>query len=91
MTSAICNAGPAIALGKLQRLDVLAAVYQEVLLPEAVYDEVVIQGGMQGEPDARRVRLFWQRQNWLILPVPEDIVHRYLTREHPQMSPLFPV
>ena len=49
----ICNAGPAIALGKLNRLGLLAELYPEVLLPEPVYHEVVVQGALRGEPDAR--------------------------------------
>lgn len=72
----ICNAGPAIALGKLNRLDLLAVVYTEVQLPEPVYHEVVIQGAVRGEPDARLVRIFWQRQGWPIVPVADELLNR---------------
>ncbi len=65
----ICNAGPLMALGKLNRLDLLAAVYGQVTMPEAVYDEVVVQGTLRGEPDARLVRVHWQRLQWPVVPV----------------------
>ena len=71
----ICNAGPIIALGKLNRLDLLAAVYNEVQLPEPVYYEVVIQGMTQGELDARRVQNYWQRQRWPIIPVSDKAIN----------------
>ena len=72
----ICNAGPLIALGKLNRLDLLAAVYGQVSIPEPVYDEVVVQGAMRGEPDARLVRIIWQRQRWPIVPVDAAMLSR---------------
>jgi predicted nucleic acid-binding protein len=69
--TAICNAGPLIALGKLNRLDLLVNLYRIVYLPEAVYDEVVRFGLTRGEPDAQIVQRFWRRQQWPIVPVPE--------------------
>jgi predicted nucleic acid-binding protein len=70
----ICNAGPLIVLGKLNRLDLLAALYSEVVLPEAVYDEVVRQGMRRGDADARIVRAFWRRQQWPVLPAPAGVL-----------------
>lgn len=67
-----CNAGPAIALGKLNRLDLLAAIYPEVQMPEPVYHEVVLQGIVRGESDARVVRAFWRRQGWPVVPVLDE-------------------
>lgn len=77
MTTVVCNAGPLIALGKLNRLDLLAALYGRVLVPRAVYDEVVVQGMAQGAPDALTVRLFWQRQGWPIVDVPQEVLAAY--------------
>ncbi len=62
MTTVQCNAGPLIALGKLNRLDLLEALFGEAQIPRAVFDEVVTQGLVRGEPDALTVRLFLQRQ-----------------------------
>jgi hypothetical protein len=53
----ICNADPAIALGKLNRLGLLADLYTEVLLPAPVYHEAIVQGALRGEPDARREQI----------------------------------
>lgn len=40
-----------IFLGKLRRLDWLEMVYDRVMIPPTVYDEVVVQGRDLGEPD----------------------------------------
>lgn len=44
----ISNAGPLMALAKLNRLDLLAKLYQQVEAPVAVYREVVTE-----DPNAR--------------------------------------
>jgi predicted nucleic acid-binding protein len=67
----VTNAGPVIALGKLNRLDLLASLFGEVQIHHAVYREVVIEGLVRGAPDARVVQLFWQQQDWPIVDVPE--------------------
>lgn len=36
----LCNAGPLITLGKLNRMEVLSELYGEVRIPRSVYDEV---------------------------------------------------
>jgi len=69
MTTVLCNAGPLIALGKLNRLELLAELYGQVQIPRAVYDEAVTQGLALGAPDARTIRLFWQARNWPIIKV----------------------
>jgi predicted nucleic acid-binding protein len=55
---AVTNAGPLIALGKVNRLDLLAGLFREVQVPHAVYEEVVVEGLARGAADARAVRLF---------------------------------
>jgi predicted nucleic acid-binding protein len=44
MSVVLCDAGPLMALGKLNRLDLLAGLFGQVQIPRAVYDEVVTQG-----------------------------------------------
>jgi predicted nucleic acid-binding protein len=78
MAVVLCNASPLMALGKLHRLDLLASLFGEVRIPRAVYDEVVTQGLVRGAPDALAVRLFWQRQQWLIVDVPEGQLSAYV-------------
>ncbi len=77
MSVVLCNAGPLMALGKLNRLDLLAGLFGQVQIPHAVYDEVVTQGLIRGAPDALTVRLFWQRQQWPIVDVPEALLSAY--------------
>jgi predicted nucleic acid-binding protein len=74
----LCNASPLMALGKLNRLDLFAGLFGEVQVPRAVYDEVVIQGLTRGAPDALTVRLFWQRQQWPIVDLPETLLSAYV-------------
>ena len=58
MPIVLCNSGPLIALGKLNRLDLLAGLFGEVQIPGAVYEEAVTQGLTRGEPDASRCGCF---------------------------------
>lgn len=61
MQTVLVNAGPLIALGKLNRLHLLLDLYGIVHVPRAVYREVVDGGIAYGAPDARTVRLFLER------------------------------
>jgi predicted nucleic acid-binding protein len=74
---AVSNAGPMIALGKLNRLHLLADLFREVKVPRAVYREVVLEGLARGAPDARAVQLFWQQQQWPVVDVPESALAAY--------------
>jgi predicted nucleic acid-binding protein len=44
-----------MALGKLNRLELLAELFGAVQIPRTVYDEVVTQGLVRGAPDALEV------------------------------------
>ena len=77
MTTVLCNAGPLIALGKLNRLELLAELFGPVQIPRAVYDEAVTQGLALGAPDARTIRLFWQAKNWPISKVSTALLSAY--------------
>ena len=61
---AVTDAGPLIVLAKLNHLYLLSALYREVIIPRAVYREVVIEGQARGYPDARMIRSFLQNRNW---------------------------
>ena len=78
MAAVLCNASPLIALGRLNRLDLLAGLFDEVQIPRGVYDEVVAQGLIRGAPDALTVRLFWQRQQWPVVDVPQALLSAYV-------------
>jgi hypothetical protein len=78
MAYLLCDANPLMALGKLNRLDLLAGLFGQVQILRAVYDEVVTQGLVRGAPDALTVRLFLQRQQWPIVDVPEMLLSAYV-------------
>ena len=73
----LSNAGPLITLGKLNRLGLLADLYDEVQIPRAVYNEVVVQGMARGAADALTIRLFLNQQSWPIVDVPHKILSAY--------------
>ena len=73
----LCNAGPLITLGKLNRLELLAGIYGEVQIPQTVYDEVVTRGLARGASDALTIRLFWQRNEWPVVEVPPAVLSTY--------------
>jgi predicted nucleic acid-binding protein len=77
MATVLCNAGPLMALGKLNRLHLLSGLFDQVQIPHAVYEEVVTQGLVRGAPEALTVRLFWERQQWPIVDVPEALLSTY--------------
>jgi predicted nucleic acid-binding protein len=55
----VCNSGPLIALGLLDRLDLLQSLFAEVLIPDRVRQEIE-QGG------ARQIGLTsFRRANWI--------------------------
>ncbi len=76
----IANAGPLMALAKLNRLDLLARLYHQVEIPAAVYREVVTQGVARGAPDARIVQLFWEQHGWPITEVPRKLLSAFQPR-----------
>jgi predicted nucleic acid-binding protein len=78
MPVVLCDASPLMTLGKLNRLDLFSSLFGEVQIPRAVYDEVVTQGLGRGAADAFTVRLFWQRQQWPIVDVPETMLSAYV-------------
>jgi predicted nucleic acid-binding protein len=74
----LSNAGPLIALGKLNRLDLLAGLYGQIQIPRAVYAEVVTEGLARGAPEALTVRLFWESQDWPVVDVPAMALDSYV-------------
>jgi predicted nucleic acid-binding protein len=73
----LVNAGPLIALGKLNRLPLLAQLYEIVHVPSTVYREVVIEGSIREEPDAFNVRIFLKHYGFPILGVSEQVLRSY--------------
>lgn len=65
----VSNAGPLMALAKLNLLHLLQELYGQVHVPRSVYDEVVAEGMRQGHEDARTLHLFLNQVGWN----PEDV------------------
>ncbi len=53
----VTNSGPLMALGKLGHLDLLGRLYEQVAMPSAVHNEVVVKGLTRGCLDSYQVQL----------------------------------
>lgn len=56
--SAVCNTNPLILLAKIHRLDLLPQLYDEVLIPAAVLEELAVRRGQE----VRQVRALLRRR-----------------------------
>ncbi len=52
--SVVSNASPLINLARIDQLDLLPRLYGELLIPEAVWEEVVVEGA--GQPGADEIK-----------------------------------
>lgn len=72
MDRVISNATPLIYLAKANKLDLLQTIANQVLIPKAVFQEVVIEGKRLGEKDAYRVEKAIA-QSWLVVKEVKNI------------------
>ncbi len=64
-TAIVADSSPLISLAIVEQLELLPQLYQQVLVPPAVWDEITIQG--VGLPRADTVR----QLSWLQIQAPE--------------------
>ena len=57
----IADAGPLIALAKINGLDVLLQLDSSILITPAVYEEAIVQGLTLGAEDASRLEAEYKR------------------------------
>ena len=65
----VANAGPLIALAKLNRMGLLAAFFTEILIPEAVAVECTVDSS---RVDARRIQEAMDYSPFRVIPVEES-------------------
>jgi len=71
----VSNAGPLISLSTVSQLDLLRALFGQIAIPQAVYDEVVVHG--EGEPGSREVG----ESDWIRIQHVKDHLAVELLRE----------
>lgn len=71
----VANAGPLISLAAINRLDLLKVLFEQIAIPQAVYDEVVVHG--EGEPGSREVK----EAEWIRTVQIQDRLAVHLLRE----------
>ena len=81
MSRVISNATPLIYLAKAERLSLVHSLFEEILIPEAVYEEVVSNGKRSGQTDAFLVEKSIE-EGWISV--------RRVQRTHPVAIPLHP-
>ncbi|MFO7792722.1 MAG: hypothetical protein ACQESD_05875 [Thermoplasmatota archaeon] len=63
----VSNSSPLIHLSKIGLLDILNELFNEIIVPEAVYDECVVEGG--GRKDAESI----EKAEWIkTKPIKEE-------------------
>jgi predicted nucleic acid-binding protein len=62
----VSDASPLINLARVNQFDLLAAFYGQIVIPRAVYEEVVIRG--EGREGSREVK----EASWIDVQVPHD-------------------
>ncbi|MCD6506651.1 hypothetical protein J7M22_08510 [Candidatus Poribacteria bacterium] len=79
----IANAGPLMALAKLNLLHLLKQLYGQVQFPRSVYEEAVVEGIRRGFEDAHTLQQFLNQENWKpieVKDIPDDIASSHLDR-----------
>ena len=66
MIRVVVNSTPLIALSIIGRLSLLKALFDEVIVPASVYEEVVLRG--RGRPGAEEV----EKADWIVVKEPEE-------------------
>jgi len=66
---AVTNAGPLIALGKLGLIQLLSQLFDPILVPTPVYQEVVTRGLELGQADAYTVQMAVARRELVVVSV----------------------
>lgn len=77
MRIALVNAGPLIALAKLNRLHLLIDLLKTFHVPRSVYREVVVEGLARGLPDAATIRRFLAHHKLPIIDVATPVIKAY--------------
>ncbi|MGD9894401.1 MAG: DUF3368 domain-containing protein [Dehalococcoidia bacterium] len=72
--SVASDAGPLIALSKLQHLHLLPTLYEEVLIPSPVYDEVVTRGAAAGHVNVSAVEQALARAEITVVDTRRDVL-----------------
>lgn len=77
MRITLVNAGPLIALAKLNRLHLLSDLLKAFNVPRSVYREVVVEGLARGLPDAATVRRFLAHHEIPVIGVATPVLEAY--------------
>lgn len=69
---AVINAGPLVALSLLDKLDLLPALFAEIWVPQAVFNEVAVAG--IGKPGASALQTAEWRSRVRVCPTPDPLL-----------------
>ena len=79
----VADAGPLMALAKLNLLYLLKQLYGQVQFPCSVYEEVIVEGIRWGFEDAHTLQQFLSQESWKpteIEDMPDELASSHLDR-----------
>lgn len=68
----VSNSGPLMALAKIGQIHLLHSLYEEILIPSAVFEEAVVNGLARGEADAISIQMAITRQHLHVAKLDEQ-------------------
>lgn len=77
--SVIANSSPLIHLARLERLDILFSLYQEIVIPEAVFEEIVVNGHQR--PGSLAIRQHCEEKLIHVKKITDEKLFRAFKRE----------
>lgn len=75
----ISNTSPLINLSKIGRLDLLLSLYQDIAIPTAVYQEIVIEGN--GRPGSTEIQLLCDQKRIKVKHIADNNICKALMRD----------
>jgi predicted nucleic acid-binding protein len=79
----VADAGPLMALAKLNLLHLLKRLYVQVQFPRSVYEEIIVEGIQRGFEDAHTLQLFLSQEGWKptdINDIPDSLASVHIDR-----------
>lgn len=71
---AVMNSGPLICLSKINVLYILEELYEQIIIPYEVYQEVVINGLKAGKDDAKTASIFLKNSSKMKIDTKTSII-----------------
>lgn len=72
----ISNASPLILFARINKIELLAGLYKKIIIPDEVYQEVVVRAKNAGYPDAAIISLFVEKGSIIVRPLGQTAISK---------------